>query len=107
MSLDDLFDRLAERAVHLSLEGDRLCFRAPKGALSADLRHAIVDHREAVIARLQRRASLGTATGHCSVCDRRNWVDESPKDGRIRTVCGVCGRFIGYRPSPAIGQKVT
>jgi hypothetical protein len=31
--------------------------------------------------------------------DRGNWIDESPVNGRIRTVCRICGKFLGYRPA--------
>lgn len=33
----------------------------------------------------------------CRENDHRCWRDEKPQFGKIRTHCGLCGRFIGYR----------
>lgn len=30
-------------------------------------------------------------------CDRKNWRDEPASGGVIRTVCKVCGKWIGNR----------
>ena len=98
MIFDELLHCLATRSVELHLAGDRLRYRAPEGALNADLRNQIDRHRPAIIEHLR---SAGTAARggrqRCGNCDRRTWVDDPPKDGRIRTTCGKCGGFIGYR----------
>jgi hypothetical protein len=98
MTTDELFDRLSKAKVTLYLDEGRLRFRAVKGVLTHDLRAAIAQHRDEIIKRLasEPRKPNGSCQGHC---DMRNWVDDATSyRGSIRTTCGVCGRFIGYRP---------
>lgn len=97
MNVDALLGALADCKVELYLDGDRLRFRAPEGALTPKLRNEIAAHRPAIIGRLLRAATT-VAADRCAICDWRNWRDAPPRDGRIRTTCGKCGRFIGYRP---------
>ncbi len=45
-----------------------------------------------------QRTPTPSGKPRCSVhVDPSDWQDESPVDGRIRTVCKVCGAFIGFR----------
>ena len=99
MTTEELTATLSTRGVTLILVGDGLRFRAPKGALTADLKQHIADHHGEIIDRLRNReaqhAGAPNAKYHCNMDE---WVDEPPKVGRIRTHCGRCGRFIGNRP---------
>lgn len=100
MTLEQLLAALAERDITLFLEKGTLRYRAPAGALTPELREGIAHHRPALIERLQvdQAGSRLNGTRNCMFWDWRDWVDETPTNGRIRTVCGKCGRFIGYRP---------
>ncbi len=102
MSIDELFACLADRGVQLYLDGERLRFKAPVGALTRPLRDGITTHRTTIIERIKSGVSVPK---RCSYCDWRNWIDEPPKDGRIRTTCGKCGKFIGYRPHGPKGGR--
>ncbi len=99
MTLDQLLADLTENQIEVFLDGDLLRYRAPEGALTVDMRVAIGENRMAIIERLRSNAKTKSpCSGRCSTCSPKNWTDEPPKDGRIRTVCGRCGHFIGYRP---------
>ena len=53
MSTSELLDDLKRNGVELWLEGDRLRFRAPQSAMTAELRDRIAAHRQTVITHLR------------------------------------------------------
>ena len=94
-----LLAELAGLNIKLAVDGDHLRYRAPAGVLTPELRAVIGEHRTEIIGRLRNPANATTVRAPgCVPCDRQYWVDELPRNGRIRTTCGQCGRFIGYRP---------
>lgn len=100
MTVDEIFSAVEGAGIRLWLEGGRLRYRAPPGAMTEQVRSAITAHRSEIIARLRfgHRLSLPEPS-RCSVCDRRDWHDAPSQEGWIRTTCGRCGTFIGYRPT--------
>ena len=107
MNIDDLLRCLAGCDVQLYLDGDRLRYKAPVGALTLAHRKDIATHRIAIVERLKADETVPGVLRRCTYCDLRDWVDDPPKDGRIRTTCGKCGRFIGYRPMVPRAQQST
>lgn len=100
MNAIQLISALKEQGIVLFVDGNELRFRAPKGALTADLKTQIAKHREEIVRHLQAQAEYSKPQPNkCLRCNTGEWIDESPRNGSIRTHCGRCGSFIGYRPS--------
>lgn len=88
-------------------DGEKLIVRGPKSAGAVALR--LLEHKADVMAVLGSAVeSATTMRGDRPRCvvhvNHADWVDEPPSDGRIRTVCKVCGAFIGYRPESISGD---
>jgi hypothetical protein len=98
LNATELISELGRCGVELYLDGERLRFRAPAGALRTELRTAVAERRAEIIELLRWPNGVVAAGTKCVRCDHRDWVDEPPVGGQIRTHCGKCGRFIGYRP---------
>ena len=99
MTLDQLLTELELNQVVLSVDGDRMRYRAPVGALSDDTLTAIAQHRTALVDYFRAKVQPCLQRPEkCITCEQQYWVDEPPKYGRIRTTCSKCGQFIGYRP---------
>ena len=106
MTVDQLLATLEGRRISLFLNGAALNYRAPAGAVTAELREAISHHRQKIIARLRARRNGGNnRMPKCIHVNPWDWIDEPPTNGRIRTTCRRCGRFIGYRPSGNCRKK--
>lgn len=67
MSVDDLLQQCLEQGVRLTLEGEQVRFRGPRGALSDSLLEALRTHRDGIAEALRteepevrRRAALMT-----------------------------------------------
>jgi hypothetical protein len=107
VTTDELLNVLGDRYVRLYLDRGRLRYRAPRGTLTTELRNAIGIRRPEIIQRLRARPVEMPVQRCRPTCNHQYWADELPKEGRIRTHCGNCGRFIGYRPAEESPLKWT
>jgi amino acid adenylation domain-containing protein len=69
-----LIDALSERGIELWFEGDRLRFRAPKGAMTAELRAEVSARRGEVVAHLRACAAETEMTWPLSFSQRSLWM---------------------------------
>ncbi len=99
MNASNLVGQFATEGIFLYLDGDRLRYRAPAGVMTSELRRNVEVQREHILAELRNRNMLIPPGHRCANCEPQKWIDALPHDGRIRTTCGACGRFIGYRPA--------
>jgi hypothetical protein len=91
-----LLDRLIELGIRIECRGDQLRL-TPAAAISTELLRQLKCQKQELLAILQNPASPADGTVPCGVCRREHWIDEPPRNGRIRTRCGQCGRFVGFR----------
>ena len=75
MRAPELLAELSNKGIKVWAEGDRLRFRAPEGALTGDLREALVNKKEEILA-LLRDAETGTASADIPMAP-------VPRDGRL------------------------
>lgn len=115
MNVTTLIETLAARGVEFWLDGRTVEFAGPDAALTP----AIVERLRGCLAQVEAwlvsRERPAVAAAATAAADRRqldarcpqhvdprDWLDESPKRGTIRTHCVRCGAFIGYRPAAAV-----
>jgi hypothetical protein len=55
MTSKELFANLKKHGVELSLDGENLRYRAPKGVLTSELRQALVEQKQAILTLLQTK----------------------------------------------------
>jgi hypothetical protein len=61
--VESILDELLARGVTLFLDGDRMRYRAPKGAYTPELRTLVADHRDALRRRLASLCAGGPTDG--------------------------------------------
>ena len=73
MSVEDLLDAVKERGIELWFEGERLRFRAPKDALTAEQRAELSARRAEIIARLRADAAVNEKICPLSFSQQALW----------------------------------
>jgi amino acid adenylation domain-containing protein len=81
VNIAGLIDQLARQGVQLWFEGNRLRFRGPRGALTAEQRAQLGAHRDAVIAELRLRSATTTRLVPLSYGQRSLWVVHQDEPG--------------------------
>ncbi|MDZ7630667.1 MAG: condensation domain-containing protein [Gemmatimonadaceae bacterium] len=101
MSIGQLVRDVEARGVALWVEGKRLRFRAPSGALSPDHRAALSGARAEVIAYLRARAVTSVTTAPLSFNQRALWLvhQEAPSSTAYHVVQAI---RIAWTPGPAV-----
>lgn len=85
MTVDTLVAQLDVADIVLSVDGDRLLFDAPAGAMTPDLRASIAEHRAELIRRLSMaRPSVATAPAPAFPPDYfAQWIARPDSTGRL------------------------
>ncbi len=91
MTTLDLLNELHKRTIHLRCVGDELKVRGPKGALTPELRAALVEHKPVLLALLTAEERLRSMEAR--EADQVQPVDaqEVLAEAAISLMCCVCG----------------
>ncbi len=73
MSVSELLKALEEQGIELWFEGERLRFRAPKGALTAEQRASLVARKPEILAHLREEATRSSKTFPLSYAQKSLW----------------------------------
>jgi amino acid adenylation domain-containing protein len=97
---------VAAQGVELWFEGDRLRFRSPKGALTAEQRAELSARKGEVLAHLRAQAALATTTCPLSFSQRSLWFvnQEAPESAAYNV--GFAARIVSSVDVGAIRQAV-
>lgn len=101
MTADQLLQQLRNLSVSLSVEGDTLKCKAPRGVLTPDLVAAMRDHKAALIALLAAEAALPP-----SYAQRQLWVLDQSAPGNPFYNNPIALRLTGTLDIPALRQSL-
>jgi hypothetical protein len=73
MTSKELFANLKKHGVELSLDGENLRYRAPKGVLTSELRQSLTEQKQAILTLLSQPSPIGAAP---TVLDERMDFEE-------------------------------
>ena len=106
MATQELLRRLAEQGVELWFEGDRLRFRAPKGALTPEQRAEVGSRRAEVVAELRRQAAERPALCALSFSQRSLWFlnQQAPESSAYHVAMAM--RVVGSVHTEAMRQAL-
>ncbi|MBI5094511.1 MAG: amino acid adenylation domain-containing protein [Candidatus Hydrogenedentes bacterium] len=103
MKAAEVLARLLQSDIHVWFEGDELCFRAPKGALTAELRGHLTEHKA------ELRALLGDRRKHApaSFAQQRLWfLDQWQPGSPLYTIATIALRLTGPLHIDALEQAL-
>jgi amino acid adenylation domain-containing protein len=101
MTADQLLQQLRDLSVGLSVEGDTLKCKAPRGVLTPDLVAAMRDHKAALIALLAAETALPP-----SYAQRQLWVLDQSAPGNPFYNNPIALRLTGTLDLPALRQSL-
>jgi amino acid adenylation domain-containing protein len=106
VSVDELLGSFEKQGIELWFEGDRLRFRAPKGALSPDLRARLSASKAEVVARLRAAAATRSSTSPLSYSQRSLWFVNQEDLASAAYNVSFSSRIISALDVPALQQAL-